>query len=406
MRHLDLNMHIIFFALLLTYAQSSPVLISKMVSVEEVRCKDAGSGKFSNYEWSRLANHTNLQEVTKEIEPNFYLYRRGSILDHVVVLMQGFGSRKGDWDLSMKDEIFENDPRENLAVLTVDWSKGASASLWDPAGSYNKAVANTRYIGLATQKMLGCLERDQLRETHLEVHCIGHSLGAHVCGFLGNALEASTGSKMFRVSGLDPAGPQFTTELVPGTLSIYKPLESAPRDQRLDETDAQVVDVVHTDGNQWGTMRAIGDVDFYVGKSLQTLGTEQAGCGGSDLCDHSKSLGFYRESIKKGDIFKDILECEIDSEQRVQGCRETEGKPQFGYFYRHGQELRKGRVFGVLDKELEQKNVWDEEWDDDWDEEEEVDEENKEREPVGTVEESKTTSEATIAASDNMGHRI
>ena len=299
-RHLDLNMHIIFFALLFIYAQSSPVLISKMVSVEEVRCKDAGSDKFSNYEWSRFANHINLPEVAKEIEPSFYLYRRGSVLDHVVVLMQGFGSRKGDWDLSMKDEIFENDPRDNLAVLTVDWSKGASRSLFDPWGSYNKAVANTRYIGLATKNMLDCLERDHLSETHLEVHCIGHSLGAHVCGFLGNALEASTGSKMFRVSGLDPAGPQFTTELVPGTLSIYKPLESAPRDQRLDETDAQVVDVVHTDGNQWGTMRPLGDVDFYIGKSLETLGTEQAGCGGSDLCDHSKSLGFYRESIKKG----------------------------------------------------------------------------------------------------------
>ena len=81
----------------------------------------------------------------------------------------------------MKDEIFENDPRENLAVLTVDWSKGASRSLFDPWGSYNQAVANSRYIGLATQNMLDCLERDQLSETHIEVHCIGHSLGAHVC---------------------------------------------------------------------------------------------------------------------------------------------------------------------------------------------------------------------------------
>ena len=139
------------------------------------------------------------------------------MLDQLVVLIHGFGSRKGDWEGAMKDEIFENDPRENLAVLTVDWSKGASRSLFDPWGSYNKVVANTRSIGLATQNMLDCLERDQLSETHLEVHCIGHSLGAHVCGFLGNALEASTGSKMFRVSGLDPAGPQFTTELVPGT---------------------------------------------------------------------------------------------------------------------------------------------------------------------------------------------
>merc|ERR1712012_1443066 len=81
-----------------------------------------------------------------------------------------------------------------------------------------------------------------------------------------------------------------------------------------------VVDVVHTDGNQWGTMRPLGDADF---------------------CDHSKSIKFYRESIQKKDIFKDILECEIDSELRVQGCRETERKPQFGYFYKHGQRRRR-----------------------------------------------------------------
>ena len=233
--------------------------------------------------------------------------------------------------------------------------------------TYNKAVANTRSIGLATQNMLDCLERDQLSETHLEVHCIGHSLGAHVCGFLGNALEASTGSKMFRVSGLDPAGPQFTTELVPGTLSIYKPLEPSLRDQRLDETDAQVVDIVHTDGNQWGTMRPLGDVDFYVGKSLEILGNEQAGCEGADLCDHSKSIEFYRDSTQTENIHKDVLECEIVSELRVQGCRETERKPQFGYFYKHGQGARTGRVFGVLDKESEvKKDDWEKEWDADW----------------------------------------
>ena len=52
---------------------------------------------------------------------------------------------------------------------------------------------------------------------------------------------------------------------------------------------------------------------------------------------------------------------------RVQGCRETERKPQFGYFYKHGQGARTGRVFGVLDKESEvKKDDWEKEWDADW----------------------------------------
>ena len=71
-------------------------------------------------------------------------------------------------------------------------------------------------------------------------------------------------------------------------------------------------------------MKPLGDVDFYVGKSLKTLGTEQAGCEGTDLCDHSKSIEIYRESIQNENIHKDVLECETDSELRVQGCREIE----------------------------------------------------------------------------------
>ena len=114
-------------------------------------------------------------------------------------------------------------------------------------------------------------------------------------------------------------------------------------------------------------MKPLGDVDFYVGKSLKTLGTEQAGCERADLCDHSKSIEIYRESIQKEDIFKDILKCEIDSRLSVQGCRKTEQKPQFGYFYKHGQGGGRGRVFGVLDKESEvKKDDWEKGWDADW----------------------------------------
>jgi len=200
----DLNLHILFFSVLLACAQSY-IHISQPVTEEEVVCEDAGSETFFNFGWSPFENHVSLPEVTKDIEPNFHLYRRGSIIDHLVVLIHGFGSKKGVWAGSMKEAIFENDPRENLAVLTVDWKKGASASFWDPRGSYNN-VANTRYIGLATEKVVQSLQkRGSKSPKNIEVYCIGHSLGAHACSFLANALESTTGSKIFRVTGLDPA---------------------------------------------------------------------------------------------------------------------------------------------------------------------------------------------------------
>ena len=347
----DLNLHILFFSVLLACAQSYIHMSSQQISEEEVNCDEAED--FSKYVWSKFENHAIQPEVTKDIEPIFHLYRRGSILDHLVVLIHGFGSRKAVWAASMKEAIFKNDQRENLAVLTVDWKKGASSNLWDLIGSYNKAAANTRYIGLATHRSIQCLQTKN-RLPKLEVHCIGHSLGAHVCGFVGNALESSTGSKMFRVTGLDPAGPQFTTKVEAGKLVTYKPLKSAPREQRLDETDARVVDIIHTDGNQWGTMRPIGDVDFYVGKTLKTLGSQQAGCASGDLCDHSKSIELFSRSLEIGDKFKDILECQMESKLA---------------------DMRRGNIFGLLVKESveeekdQEADEWGD-WDGDWGEEE------------------------------------
>ena len=67
-----MNLHIIFFSVLLACTQSF-IQMNKMVSEEEVKCEDAGSDKFSNYDWSRFENHITVPEVTKEIEPKFHL---------------------------------------------------------------------------------------------------------------------------------------------------------------------------------------------------------------------------------------------------------------------------------------------------------------------------------------------
>lgn len=60
------------------------------------------------------------------------------------------------------------------------------------------------------------------------VHLIGFSLGAHVSGFAGSD---SPGLK--RITGLDPAGPLF---------------EAQHPKARLDSSDANFVDVIHSNG--------------------------------------------------------------------------------------------------------------------------------------------------------------
>ena len=57
----------------------------------------------------------------------------------------------------------------------------------------------------------------------LKSFCIGHSLGAHVCGFTGKA------NQLDAIIGLDPAGPLF---------------EDNSKDNRLNNTDAKKVYVI------------------------------------------------------------------------------------------------------------------------------------------------------------------
>lgn len=65
------------------------------------------------------------------------------------------------------------------------------------------------------------------------------------------------------LSGLDPAGPYFTT---------------VQTSFRLDESDAQYVDVIHTNAGVKGTIHASGHTDFWPNG-----GSIQPGCPLSDL---------------------------------------------------------------------------------------------------------------------------
>ncbi|XP_023213256.1 pancreatic lipase-related protein 2-like, partial [Centruroides sculpturatus] len=80
--------------------------------------------------------------------------------------------------------------------------------------SYAQAAANIRVVGA---EIAFLMERLQLvKGAKLETfHLIGHSFGAHACGY----------------AGLDPAGAYF---------------RNVSRKVRLDASDAMFVDVIHT----------------------------------------------------------------------------------------------------------------------------------------------------------------
>ena len=84
----------------------------------------------------------------------------------------------------------------------------------------------------------------QGKASQLKAFCIGHSLGAHVCGFAGKEY-----TKMSGIIGLDPARPIFNTN---------------SRENRLNRNDAEAVHIIHGGTNFKGMRFPIGHVDFYV----------------------------------------------------------------------------------------------------------------------------------------------
>lgn len=83
--------------------------------------------------------------------------------------------------------------RDDVNVVIVSWIGGAGPP-------YTQAVANTRLVGA----MLGRLASQIIQTAHVQpsrVHCIGHSLGAHTCGYLGYNLRVQYGHKLGRITG-------------------------------------------------------------------------------------------------------------------------------------------------------------------------------------------------------------
>ncbi|XP_069993042.1 pancreatic lipase-related protein 2-like isoform X2 [Penaeus vannamei] len=171
---------------------------------------------------------------------------------------------------------------DDVNVIYVDWTEGAIRL-------YNRAVANTRVVGLEIAHLVTWLGRNAgLRAK--DVHLIGHSLGAHVCGYAGESIPG-----LGRITGLDPAKPLF---------------EQMPPEVRLDPSDALLVDVIHSDahplfflGQGYGITQPVGHLDFYPNG-----GEYQPGCTPALVAPVSWLLSGRRSSTVSGAV-ENALGC-------------------------------------------------------------------------------------------------
>ncbi|KAM8924240.1 pancreatic triacylglycerol lipase-like [Pelodytes ibericus] len=183
---------------------------------------------------------------------------------------------------------------EDVNCFCVDWS-GGSRTL------YTQASNNIRVVGAEVAYFITILANN-FGYSSSNVHVIGHSLGAHAAGEVGKRRRGIS-----RITGLDPAEPYF---------------QGTPAEVRLDPSDANFVDVIHTDAAPvipnlgLGMSQLAGHLDFFPNG-----GEQMPGCGKNALsqiidldgiwqgtrdfvaCNHLRSYKYYTESITNRDGF-------------------------------------------------------------------------------------------------------
>ncbi|XP_058833878.1 pancreatic lipase-related protein 2-like [Topomyia yanbarensis] len=184
-------------------------------------------------------------------------------------------------------------------VIFVDWSAGN-----DPFYPNSRRLVYP--VGIATSNLIDYLVK-VANLNRDDVVVIGHSLGAHAAGNVGKGQFG----KLPTIIGLDPALPFFAGDDVI---------------DRIMQTDAEYVEIIHTNGGAAGFLEPIGDADFYP-----NWGRIQPGCG-VDIdggCAHQRAVDYYVESIYSRIGFN-AVQCSSFQEIRSGVCSSSGPSAKMG----------------------------------------------------------------------------
>ncbi|XP_029457627.1 lipoprotein lipase isoform X1 [Rhinatrema bivittatum] len=189
------------------------------------------------------------------------------------------------WVPKLVDALYKREPDSNVVV--VDWLLRAQQH-------YPVSAGYTQLVGKDVASFIDWME-EELNYPVDNMHLLGYSLGAHAAGIAGSL----TKKKINRITGLDPAGPNF---------------EYADATIRLSPDDADFVDVLHTytrgsPDRSIGIQKPVGHIDIYPNG-----GNFQPGCnlgeallliaekGLADVdqlvkCSHERSIHLFIDSL-------------------------------------------------------------------------------------------------------------
>ncbi|XP_025025769.1 pancreatic triacylglycerol lipase-like isoform X2 [Python bivittatus] len=230
-------------------------------------------------------NPNNFQEITA-INPETIVYSNFNASKITRFITHGFIDKGEErWLSDMCRRMFQV---EDVNCICIDWSKGSRCP-------YTQAANNIRVVGSEVAYFINIL-KEKYGYSPSMVHFIGHSLGAHAAAELGRRIKG-----IRRITGLDPAQPYF---------------QGTPPEIRLDKSDAEFVDVIHTDSAPiipylgFGMSQAVGHLDFYPNGGEQMPGCKKnpfsqivdidgiwEGTRDFVACNHLRSYKYYSDSI-------------------------------------------------------------------------------------------------------------
>lgn len=215
---------------------------------------------------------------------------------------------------------------ENYNVIAVDWTKGSGTT----SLNYYTCLITTRVVPLVAQGTAEFItDLVEMQNVNiLYVNVIGFSLGGQIAGLTGKRLIEKD-HKLPIIVALDPAQPSFKYN---------------KESERLAPTDANYVEVIHTNSDDMGFLTPLGTADFYPNWGYSKIG-RMPGCLLSS-CSHSRAVDYFAESIMNPYAFE-AVKCENFESLKDGRCR-MEDDENLVKAYMGGNKMESGKSAGVF----------------------------------------------------------
>ncbi|XP_061706209.1 lipase member I-like isoform X2 [Cydia pomonella] len=247
--------------------------ICKSTAVKPISCDDISVRNFVSYHltsWQHAVGGIGMKVVENSESGIAALDLTGN--EYVAIVVHGRESGiYTEFGNTLKHSLITAD--KQMVVILIDWSF-LSFVPYEDAVSFVPCVSHEIRSFIENMMSAAKLNRNRL-------HLIGFDLGVHIVGIA----SRNSIARAAKITALDPAGDRWGAESL-----------------RLRATDAQLVEVIHTNGNG-----ALGSTAYGIGEPIGTLdffpngGDRQPGCGIFDnACHHKRAWQLFAGTVDTG----------------------------------------------------------------------------------------------------------